>query len=573
MYRGKRVAVVIPALNEAETIGQVVRSCPEFVDLVVVADNGSEDETARRAEEAGAKVVHAPRRGYGSACLAALDYLRQDPPEIVVFMDGDGSDDPSQMEELVRPVAEGRYDLVLASRSLGRAEPGALTPVQRFGNWLSTWLIDLIWAKKFTDLGPFRAISWEALERLEMSDPDFGWTVEMQIKAARLGLKAKEIPAHYRRRRGGKSKVSGTVSGSLLAGKKILAWILKEALRDRKFLSLGFISYLALLGLVLAHFFNRPLLTIRGQPLYLVDALVFAYVFSFGLYRFFHPDHPYQKLRLHVIVWLYLIFWGVMPYLLGLRVPTLEGGSVPFPAIHVIGSLMFFLYGALMLFFGRRLDCGWNCPCVATRETVGFAFRRMTPRSKLWWRLRYLKYAFLFLLLVYLGFILLEPAKAYQKVGHLYYSLLTETYYLSFLFLPLWGNRSYCRVMCPYAALWGIYSYLGFYRIEAKRERCTGCGLCEKVCDMGIPVREYVARGRIKTVECMGCGRCVNVCPHGVLRIKSAWAYLERPLSRLLGDLPLKGLSLAHLKINSKKGVTHEVRKAPKCKTILRESP
>ncbi len=553
MYQNRKIAVIIPALNEAETIAQVVSSLPEFVDWIVVADNGSEDQTARKAKEAGATVVLAPRRGYGSACLKALEYLAPFPPDIVVFMDGDGSDDPSQLEDLLLPIVEGRYDLVLASRSLGNTEPGALTPLQRFGNWLASWLIELIWARKYTDLGPYRAISWQALKKLKMSDPDFGWTVEMQIKAARLGLRVKEIPANYRRRQGGQSKVSGTISGSFLAGKKILGWIIKEAVRDRKYLSLGFFSYLALLGLVLAHIYNRPLFEIRGQRMYLAEFLVFVYVLLFGIYRFFLKDHPYQKVRIHVIVWLYLIFWGLMPYFFGFKVPTLEGGQALWPAIHVIGSFMFFAYGFLMIFFGRRLDCGWNCPCVATRETVGFAFRRMTVRSKLWWRLRYLKYAFLALLLLYLGYIFFDPGEAYSKVGRFYYQILTETYYLSYLFLPLWGNRSYCRVMCPYAALWGIYSYLGFYRIEAESERCLECGLCETVCDMGIPIREYVKKGRIKTVECMGCARCVNVCPQGVLRIKSAWAYMERVWEKLFGKIPLKGLSLAHMKRKSQK--------------------
>ncbi|OCC14735.1 Glycosyltransferase [Dissulfuribacter thermophilus] len=549
MYQDKNIAVVIPALNEAETIGQVVRSLPEFVDQVVVADNGSQDQTAQEARRAGAVVVFARQRGYGSACLAAIEYLSLRRPDIIVFMDGDGSDDPEQMEDLLRPIVESRCDLVLASRTLGKVESGAMTPVQKFGNQMASWLIDLIWARKFTDLGPYRAISWSALKSLQMSDPDYGWTVEMQIKSARLGLRVKEIPANYRQRQGGQSKVSGTIMGSCLAGWKIISWIVKEALRDRKYLSLGFISYLAIIGLILAYFYNKPLFNIRGQVVYLTDFLVFSYVFVFGLYRFFSKDHPYQKIRIHVIVWLYLIFWGIMPYFFGLKVPTLGGGMVLWPAIHVIGSVMFFIYGLLMIFFGRRLDCGWNCPCVATRETVGFAFRRMTARGKFWWRLRYLKYAFLALLLVYLGYLLFDPTNAYQKVGGFYYKMLTNTYYLSYLFLPLWGNRSYCRVMCPYAALWGIYSYLGFFRIEANSHKCTGCGLCETVCDMGIPIREYVSKGKIRTVECMGCGRCVNICPKGALEIKSAWAYLERPFGKFLTNLGLKGLSFPSKKV------------------------
>jgi len=132
-------------------------------------------------------------------------------------------------------------------------------------------------------------------------------------------------------------------------------------------------------------------------------------------------------------------------------------------------------------------------------------------------------------MLVYLGWIIFDPVHAYEKVGIYYYTVLAESYYFSYLFFPLFGNRSYCRILCPYAALWGLYSYLGFYRIEADGDKCLKCGKCESVCDMGIPVMEFVKRGRIKTVECMGCGRCVNACPAGILKIKSAWEFV-RPL-------------------------------------------
>ncbi len=533
MYAAKKIALVIPALDEASNIRQVIESCPGFVDRIVVADNGSQDQTGDIAARSGAEVVLARTKGYGSACLSAIRHLEADPPDIVVFACGDGSDDLSLMDRLLDPIVKKNYDLVLGSRRLGRAEPGALTPMQKAGNWLATFLIDLIWAKKFTDLGPFRAIKWEALERLSMSDPDFGWTVEMQIKAARSGLRTKEVPVDYKRRQGGKSKVSGTVIGSLRAGEKILGWILMEAIRDRKYLSLGFISYVSIIAMVAAHVFNRPIFSIEGHTMYLADFMVFLLVFGFGVYRFFLKDHPYQKVRIHVIVWLYMIFWGVMPYVFGFKVPMITGGWVMWPAMHVVGSLMFFGYGFLMLFFGKRLDCGWNCPCVATRETVGFAFRRMTPKNRLWWRLRYLKYLSLAFMLIYLAWMLIDQAHAYNKVGHYYYTLLTESYYFSYLFLPLFGNRSYCRICCPYAALWGIYSRIGMYRIEADSKRCAKCGLCESVCDMGIPIRELIEKeGQINTVECMGCGRCVNVCPRGVLEIKSAWALVESVFTR-----------------------------------------
>ncbi|KAF0187926.1 MAG: family 2 glycosyl [Desulfobulbaceae bacterium] len=232
MYRGQTIAVVIPALNEENNIGPVIRSLPSFVDFIVVGDNGSTDNTAKEARNNGAIVICETRRGYGSACLAALSILKKNPPAIVVFTDADGSDDPSQMEELIRPLLLGKSDLTVASRATGIAEKGSLTSAQRFGNWLATRLIRLFWLARFTDLGPYRAITWQALDDLHMSDPDFGWTVEMQIKAARLGLKVSEIPANYRKRRLGKSKVGGSLCGSTLAGGKILWWIFWEKLRD-----------------------------------------------------------------------------------------------------------------------------------------------------------------------------------------------------------------------------------------------------------------------------------------------------------------------------------------------------
>jgi len=232
MYRGQTIAVVIPALNEENNIGPVIRSLPSFVDFIVVGDNGSTDNTAKEARNNRAIVICETRRGYGSACLAALSILKKNPPAIVVFTDADGSDDPSQMEELIRPLLLGKSHLTVASRATGIAEKGALTSAQNFGNWLATRLIRLFWVARFTDLGPYRAITWQALEDLHMSDPDFGWTVEMQIKAARLGLKVSEIPANYRKRRLGKSKVGGSLCGSTLAGGKILWWIFREKLRD-----------------------------------------------------------------------------------------------------------------------------------------------------------------------------------------------------------------------------------------------------------------------------------------------------------------------------------------------------
>ena len=230
MYARHRIAVVIPALNEERAIGRVLADVPEFADRVVVADNGSTDRTAEVARAHGAVVVAEPERGYGAACLAALRHVEE--ADIVVFMDGDYSDHGAEMAALVAPIAEGEADMVIGSRVLGEREAGSLTPQQRFGNWLATRLIRLIWGATYTDLGPYRAISTAALRRLGMTDRNYGWTVEMQIRAAVAGLRAREVPVSYRRRIG-QSKVSGTVKGTVMAGVKILSVIGRFALTAR----------------------------------------------------------------------------------------------------------------------------------------------------------------------------------------------------------------------------------------------------------------------------------------------------------------------------------------------------
>ena len=218
------VSIIIPALDEAESIEQVVRSIPRPpATEIVVVDNGSTDTTGALAEAAGARVVREERRGYGSACLRGIAHL--DHPDIVVFMDGDASDDPAGLPRLVGPILRGEADMVIGSRTLGRAERGALTLPQRLGNRLATALIRVLWGYRYTDLGPFRAIRYDALLNLGMRDWDYGWTVEMQVKAARDGLRVQEVPVPYRRRRIGHSKISGTVKGTLMAGYKILGTV------------------------------------------------------------------------------------------------------------------------------------------------------------------------------------------------------------------------------------------------------------------------------------------------------------------------------------------------------------
>jgi glycosyltransferase involved in cell wall biosynthesis len=216
------VVIVIPALNEASSIGSVISNIPpKFREVVVVADNGSTDGTQALAKRAGAHLTLASRRGYGSACLAGIEYAKAFRPDIIVFLDADFSDFPEDMEALVRALDEDELDLVIGSRTLGMAEPGALLPQARFGNWLATRLMYLRYGYLFSDLGPFRAIRISALQKLEMSDKDFGWTVEMQIKALREGLRVGEVPVRYRKRIG-VSKITGTLKGTVSAGVKIL---------------------------------------------------------------------------------------------------------------------------------------------------------------------------------------------------------------------------------------------------------------------------------------------------------------------------------------------------------------
>ena len=219
--------ILIPARDEAAALPLVLGGLPRAgegwrVRQVVVVDNGSRDGTADVARANGAGVVHEPVAGYGRACLAGLAFLRTTPPDAVVFLDADHSDDPRELPRLVMPLLRGDAVLVIGSRTLGEREPGAFTPVQAFGNALAGALLGLFWGVRATDLGPFRAIRWDALESLGMRDRDFGWTVEMQARAARARLATVEVPVSYRRRRRGRSKIAGTFTGSLRAGTKIL---------------------------------------------------------------------------------------------------------------------------------------------------------------------------------------------------------------------------------------------------------------------------------------------------------------------------------------------------------------
>jgi glycosyltransferase involved in cell wall biosynthesis len=227
-----RAALIIPALNEERSIGQVLAEIPAGIfGQVLVVDNGSTDQTATVARSHGAVVLQEPRRGYGNACLRGMAHL--DPEtEVVVFLDADGSDFPAEAPQLIRPIAEGQADLVVGSRELGSREPGALNIHQRMGNRLAVWLTQALYGFRYTDLGPFRAIRLSSLKQLEMADRNYGWTIEMQVKALRKGLRVLEVPVSSRRRLAGASKVSGTFAGSIAAGFKILWTIARWGFRE-----------------------------------------------------------------------------------------------------------------------------------------------------------------------------------------------------------------------------------------------------------------------------------------------------------------------------------------------------
>lgn len=223
------IVVIIPAFNEENSVGKVVRDIPDgMVRETVVVNNASTDRTRIAATEAGATVLDQPEKGYGNACLRGMAYVAamDRKPDIVVFVDADYSDYPEEMPLLIVPIVAGEADMVIGSRALGNRERGSMTPQQVFGNWLATRLLKLLYGIRFTDLGPFRAIRYSSLLELSMADRNYGWTVEMQVKAAKKGLKCAEVPVRYRKRIG-HSKVSGTVKGTVMAGYKILYTIAK----------------------------------------------------------------------------------------------------------------------------------------------------------------------------------------------------------------------------------------------------------------------------------------------------------------------------------------------------------
>jgi glycosyltransferase involved in cell wall biosynthesis len=231
MINDRRIVVIIPAYNEEESLPKVIAEIPGFVDEIIVVNNASTDNTQEVVKKAGATALTENERGYGAACLKAIEYIKDKNYDIVVFLDADYSDYPDEMKLVVNPIIKDDYDLVIGSRIIGNREKGSMLPQAVFGNKLATFLIELFWKSEFTDLGPFRAIKYSSLLKLNMQDRNYGWTVEMQIKAAKQGLKTAEVPVSYRKRIG-KSKVTGTVKGTVKASIKILYLIFKSLFKD-----------------------------------------------------------------------------------------------------------------------------------------------------------------------------------------------------------------------------------------------------------------------------------------------------------------------------------------------------
>jgi glycosyltransferase involved in cell wall biosynthesis len=230
--QASEIVVIIPAFNEGKSIGRVIAEIPREVSETLVVNNNSTDDTASVAEAAGATVLLEEKMGYGNACLKGINYLRHrsKTPSIVVFMDGDYSDYPEDLRKVVKPILDGSADFVVGARTNALREKGSMTPQQRFGNGLATFLMRVIYGSTFTDLGPFRAIRYERLLDLEMEDKTYGWTVEMQLKVLKKKIAYAEVPVRYKKRIG-ISKVSGTVKGTIFAGIKILGWIFKYSIK------------------------------------------------------------------------------------------------------------------------------------------------------------------------------------------------------------------------------------------------------------------------------------------------------------------------------------------------------
>ncbi|SJZ84297.1 4Fe-4S binding protein [Selenihalanaerobacter shriftii] len=286
-----------------------------------------------------------------------------------------------------------------------------------------------------------------------------------------------------------------------------------------KFNTKKILSFIALLWIASGHFF--PIRLSIGEKIVSINAFSEFYLIPiFGIWRIRNEKDPFQKKRLKWMLILFGIYWLILPVLLR-KIPVIDGTSTTLTtAYHTIGSIAFFLFFIAVILFGKRADCGWNCTCVFTRETVGFAFRDKTKKGDFWWKLRHLKWILLLLVWAFLIYLILDPEAANATFKRPLYKLILDIYYGTLLLVPLIGHRNICRYACPWSATWAVLNKIGPYKIMADTSKCFNCGICERECDMGIPIQSLIYKeNMIDTGECMGCERCVRKCPKDVLTI------------------------------------------------------
>ncbi|MBC8337331.1 MAG: 4Fe-4S binding protein [Alphaproteobacteria bacterium] len=296
--------------------------------------------------------------------------------------------------------------------------------------------------------------------------------------------------------------------------KKALPANKQRSLAGRYSLGVQVLS-MAAFSLAFLGWFNETTLHLWDNPIWLNRYTEHAIILIFGVWRILAEHNPYTRNRLIVLVSVVTVLWWLVPWLFPVFEPYLGnlGAQPVFPSLHTPGTVTIFLVLAAVALFGRRFICGWGCPCVGIRETVGFSFRHVTPRGRLAWRLRHSKW-FFFVLYVVAFILLFLPPSAWTAMYFGFFALLVGlTYFGSMLLSPVIGNRGYCRYLCPYGATFGLLNKVGLYRIDFDADTCNDCGVCTQVCDMGIPVLEMARqKGKIDVADCMGCGRCVTEC-------------------------------------------------------------
>lgn len=296
---------------------------------------------------------------------------------------------------------------------------------------------------------------------------------------------------------------------------------------ERKTLKRPGIIILSMIGFLYAiwGFVNQYYIQDYHPRLYIDSILLSKYseifvILIFGIWRILVEKNKYTRTRMITLMIFIATMWGMLPIFLTIN--EFYIGYLPsqptFPAIHVPGAITFFIFIALVLLFGRRVVCGWCCPCVGIRETVGAPFRENTKKGKVIWRLRHLKLVFFAYYILYFVLIFFPPSEFSSAVFTSFLIIVPIMYFMSFLFTPIIGNRNWCRFLCPYGGLYGLLNKAGFYKIVADKDKCINCKKCERVCDMGIPVEKFVQeKGEVKVADCTGCGRCVSECPKNVL--------------------------------------------------------